>query len=461
MLLQYSRLLCSLNGRVLCGLFLVTIYIISALGVYKMKSTFEPAKAFPSDSPLVKSLKSIRFVPLITLHPMRYGTHSCTRLSPSISGRYSTRTSPWISSWTIRQTYPMRNRWASLQCKTASWRNPSCSALELLQNGFATGAGRGSLRERADDALLEYVRKIRQKGGDLKMPQQCFFPEQHFRSPKWRGLSSWLPRQSTSRAFITCSFGWIRWETLRMWNTWREIRPGERLHFRPISLRAREREKGESVRIWASLWAEMGSLECAQFRDEGHLKAFSFIIMGKGMAEWANRAHFVQSLRQVLAEHPRWNATLFDGDSAVLSLILTVSGSRITTHSELAAALLLANLGWNEYGKQKNFSLGRNWDPLFFPHSLALHLWTRSRLAQQRIQLDPARSQAMIEPNVAAAAAAFGSIIAIINKVSEKGSLLITWKFLWYSKFLESFLNLWRLEEKRSSWRLKEKKKKN
>lgn len=89
----------------------------------------------------------------------------------------------------------------------------------------------------------------------------------------------------------------------------------------------------------------MGSLECAQFRDEGHLKAFSFIIMGKGMAEWANRAHFVQSLRQVLAEHPRWNATLFDGDSAVLSLILTVSGSRITTHSELAAALLLANLG--------------------------------------------------------------------------------------------------------------------
>ncbi|KIH62635.1 patched family protein [Ancylostoma duodenale] len=57
---RYSRLLCSLNGRLLCGVFLITVYSISAVGVYSMKSTFEPAKAFPSDSPLVKSLKKIR-----------------------------------------------------------------------------------------------------------------------------------------------------------------------------------------------------------------------------------------------------------------------------------------------------------------------------------------------------------------------------------------------------------------
>ncbi|EPB76979.1 hypothetical protein ANCCEY_03947 [Ancylostoma ceylanicum] len=57
---RYSRLLCSLNGRLLCGVFLITVYSISAVGVYSMKSTFEPAKAFPSDSPLVKSLKRIR-----------------------------------------------------------------------------------------------------------------------------------------------------------------------------------------------------------------------------------------------------------------------------------------------------------------------------------------------------------------------------------------------------------------
>ncbi|KAK5976971.1 hypothetical protein GCK32_019437, partial [Trichostrongylus colubriformis] len=56
---------------------------------------------------------------------------------------------------------------------------------------------------------------------------------------------------------------------------------------------------------------------------EGYLKAFSFVLLGKGMAEWANRAHFVHDIRQVLSEHSRWNASLFDGDSAVLSLILT------------------------------------------------------------------------------------------------------------------------------------------
>ncbi|VDM57627.1 unnamed protein product [Angiostrongylus costaricensis] len=58
----YSRLLCSLHGRLLCGVFLITIYSLSAVGVYSMKSTFEPAKAFPSDSPLVRSLKHMRFV---------------------------------------------------------------------------------------------------------------------------------------------------------------------------------------------------------------------------------------------------------------------------------------------------------------------------------------------------------------------------------------------------------------
>ncbi|VDL67118.1 unnamed protein product, partial [Nippostrongylus brasiliensis] len=57
---RYSHLLCSVNGRLICGVFLIIIYVVSGFGIYKMKSTFEPAKAFPSDSPLVGSLKSIR-----------------------------------------------------------------------------------------------------------------------------------------------------------------------------------------------------------------------------------------------------------------------------------------------------------------------------------------------------------------------------------------------------------------
>ncbi|PIO65094.1 patched family protein, partial [Teladorsagia circumcincta] len=78
---------------------------------------------------------------------------------------------------------------------------------------------------------------------------------------------------------------------------------------------------------------------------EGYLKAFSFVILGKGMAEWANRAHFVHDIRQVLSEHPRWNASLFDGDSAVLGLILTVGhdliGSIAATVACMAGICLL------------------------------------------------------------------------------------------------------------------------
>ncbi|KHJ76235.1 hypothetical protein OESDEN_24145, partial [Oesophagostomum dentatum] len=62
--------------------------------------------------------------------------------------------------------------------------------------------------------------------------------------------------------------------------------------------------------------------------DEGRLTSFSFLILGKGMAEWANRAHFVQGIRQVLSDNSKWNASLFDGDSAVLALILTQGFSK-------------------------------------------------------------------------------------------------------------------------------------
>ncbi|KJH47784.1 hypothetical protein DICVIV_06137 [Dictyocaulus viviparus] len=67
---KYSRLLCSMNGRLICGVFLISAYSFSAVGVYSMKSTFDPAKAFPSDSPLVKSLKHIRPV-FDTYFPVR------------------------------------------------------------------------------------------------------------------------------------------------------------------------------------------------------------------------------------------------------------------------------------------------------------------------------------------------------------------------------------------------------
>lgn len=42
------------------------------------------------------------------------------------------------------------------------------------------------------------------------------------------------------------------------------------------------------------------------------------------MSEWAERARAMQHIRTILHEESQFNATLFDCDSAILSIILTV-----------------------------------------------------------------------------------------------------------------------------------------
>lgn len=51
----------------------------------------------------------------------------------------------------------------------------------------------------------------------------------------------------------------------------------------------------------------------------------SFIITAtaRNMSEWSNRAEYVDACRTVFRNYPRFNATVYDGDSAVLDLILT------------------------------------------------------------------------------------------------------------------------------------------
>ncbi|VDN43616.1 unnamed protein product [Gongylonema pulchrum] len=41
------------------------------------------------------------------------------------------------------------------------------------------------------------------------------------------------------------------------------------------------------------------------------------------MSEWSSRAVFVDQCRSVVQGYPRFNATIYDGDTAVLDLILT------------------------------------------------------------------------------------------------------------------------------------------
>lgn len=60
--LIYAKFLNSNFARILAFILLILIYIISTFGLLQMRSTFEPSKAFPSDSPLATSLEGIRSI---------------------------------------------------------------------------------------------------------------------------------------------------------------------------------------------------------------------------------------------------------------------------------------------------------------------------------------------------------------------------------------------------------------
>jgi hypothetical protein len=59
---RYSKFVCSAWGRVTMLLVLAGLHVFSYYGLATMKSTFEPSKAFPSDSPLANSMDSVRQV---------------------------------------------------------------------------------------------------------------------------------------------------------------------------------------------------------------------------------------------------------------------------------------------------------------------------------------------------------------------------------------------------------------
>lgn len=59
-ILKYVKFLNGKMGRSFAFILLILVYVIATLGLFRMKCTFEPSKAFPSDSPLATSLEGIR-----------------------------------------------------------------------------------------------------------------------------------------------------------------------------------------------------------------------------------------------------------------------------------------------------------------------------------------------------------------------------------------------------------------
>uniref|UniRef100_A0AC35U0P5 SSD domain-containing protein n=1 Tax=Rhabditophanes sp. KR3021 TaxID=114890 RepID=A0AC35U0P5_9BILA len=59
---NYVTFICSKKGKVVAVFLVAILYIFSSYGLANMKATFEPSKAFPSDSPLSNSMEEIRKV---------------------------------------------------------------------------------------------------------------------------------------------------------------------------------------------------------------------------------------------------------------------------------------------------------------------------------------------------------------------------------------------------------------
>lgn len=57
------------------------------------------------------------------------------------------------------------------------------------------------------------------------------------------------------------------------------------------------------------------------------LDSFVFVIVSYGERDWHERAHFIESLRDLVDRYSRFNVTVFDFDSTIFDLILSVKVS--------------------------------------------------------------------------------------------------------------------------------------
>ncbi|KHN83637.1 Patched-related protein 9 [Toxocara canis] len=217
----YSRFVCSSYGKLSALLILVSLYTLSTIGVISMKSTFEPAKAFPSDSPLANSLEGLRAVSN-EFSPLQIIVNN----PPNISNKTE-----------YDNFYEM------------------VSSLESVR--FSYGRERTVLflkaYEKFDRTTFEFLNAF------------GFTGETQY-SPSYDNLPFFL----------------------------------NQIH-NPPNIKVTRDQKGVTK-----------------------LVAFQMTIIAHNMSEWSSRAIYLDECRSVLLRYPQFNATIFDWDSAVLDLILTV-----------------------------------------------------------------------------------------------------------------------------------------
>ncbi|KAF7639517.1 SSD domain-containing protein [Meloidogyne graminicola] len=221
---QYAEFIHSIKGRILAFLLAIILYVAGISGVLRFKSTFEPSKAFPSDSPLAHSLDSVRdvfdeFFPLCIL----------VNKPPNISN--------------LEEYTSFNNMVSELENLPESW-----------------GSNRTLLWLRSYE---KFDRKIDQFWNSFGL-----------------GLKNKYKPSLDNLPYFLNKLG------------------------NPPTVKLEEKTgNGSNIR----------------------LKAFQFTIVTKGMTEWWYRAVMEEKVRSILEKYEsRFNASIYDADSPILNMLLTV-----------------------------------------------------------------------------------------------------------------------------------------
>ncbi|VDD87303.1 unnamed protein product [Enterobius vermicularis] len=217
----YSTVLCGFKCKIFAVVVLILMYSFATYGVLGMKSTFEPDKAFPSDSPLMASLKGIK-----TIFTEFFPLQVIISKPPNISDAYE-----------YRKFYEM------------------VTELEKVPQSYGRNHTLLFLKsyEAFDRKTFDFYELFGLAGSTEFVPS-------------YKNLAFYL----------------------------------------------------EEVKVKAVV--RMGVDEQGKSRPI----AFQMTVISYDMAEWSNRAIYVDRCRSVVARYPEFNASVHDSEASILDLILTV-----------------------------------------------------------------------------------------------------------------------------------------
>ncbi|CAD5214420.1 unnamed protein product [Bursaphelenchus okinawaensis] len=235
-ILMYSKFLCSTKGRITGIVLFIVMHIFTYWGVVTMRSSFEPSKAFPSDSPLASSIDTVRSV-----FNEFFPVNVIVNRPPNVEDPLQ-----------LANFYEM------------------VSELEALPPSY------GSNR-----TLL------------------------------------WLRAFEKFDYETTQLFGYLGYNTS------------------DYSL------SYTNLDLFLDYAEHPAAIKTKTVNDSLTVSAFQFSFITKGQAEWAIRAVTEQQARDILLRYPEFNATIYDGDSSILDLLLTVKMDLIGSMAVTVACMTI------------------------------------------------------------------------------------------------------------------------